>query len=356
MKNNNPGTRDSNFELLRIIAMFLVLIVHADYLSLGRPTQTQIIQEPFSSIGRIFFQAMSIACVNIFILISGWFGIKPNLKSFSNFIFQCIFFYVGIYLVGIVSGFTTFTPKTFVRTFALIKWNWFIYSYILLYILAPALNSYINNSPRKQLLNTIICFYTFQTIYGFLFRTVDFFHDGYSTISFIGLYMLARYIKLYPCKYTTLSTKNDLLIILLSITLIATIEFILISHNAPKHFEYNNYINPFVILAALYTLLLFSKLKFHSKFINWIATSCFAVYLIHINPLLLDKYLHGMKFIYDNTNGFSYLLTISLVLIIIFIISVFLDKIRILVWKLFWKNVERTNIYQMNFNKNHKEL
>ena len=356
MKNSNYVIRESNFELLRIVAMFLVLVVHADYLSLGRPTQIEIMQEPISSIGRIFFQAMSIACVNIFILISGWFGIKPSIKSFSNFIFQCLFFYIGIYLVGIASGFATFSIKGLVRSFALIKWNWFIYSYILLYILAPILNSYINNTPKKQIRNTIICFYIFQTIFAFLFRTVSFFENGYSTISFIGLYMLARYIKLFPNKYTTLSIKNDFLIISFFITLIATIEFILISYNAPEHYKYNNYINPFVILVALYTLLLFSKLKFHSKFINWIASSCFAVYLIHINPLILDKYLHGTKFIYNNTNGFTYLLTISLALIIIFIFAIFLDKIRILVWNLFWKNIERTNIYQMNFNKNYKDL
>lgn len=354
MKNNIQKIRESNFELLRIIAMFLVLVVHADYLSIGRPTQIEIMQEPICSIGRIFIQAMSIACVNIFVLISGWFGIKPSLKSFSNFIFQCLFFYIGIYWIGIASGYATFNIKDCVRSFALIKWNWFIYSYILLYILAPVLNSYINNTPQKQLRNTIIYFYIFQTIFGFLFRTVPFFYEGYSTISFIGLYMLARYVKLYPNKYTTFSIKKDFLIILSSIILVATTEFLLVINNAPKHFNYNNYINPLVIISALYTLLAFSKLKFNNKFINWIATSCFAVYLIHINPLILDKYLDGMKYIYNNTNGIAYLTTITFVLILIFTISILIDKSRIFVWNLLWKNIEKSNIYQTNFSSKNK--
>lgn len=38
--------RQSNMELLRIIAMFLILIVHSDYYSLGAPNKVDIIVAP----------------------------------------------------------------------------------------------------------------------------------------------------------------------------------------------------------------------------------------------------------------------------------------------------------------------
>ena len=41
--------RQSNFELLRIIAMFLVLVVHADYFSLGAPSYQDCVNCPIQS-------------------------------------------------------------------------------------------------------------------------------------------------------------------------------------------------------------------------------------------------------------------------------------------------------------------
>ncbi len=85
--------RESNFELLRIIAMLLVMITHATFLSLGIPTHEDSISTPYNSFGIFLSQSFSTVCVNIFILLSGWFGIKANLKRFSEFIFQLFFLY-----------------------------------------------------------------------------------------------------------------------------------------------------------------------------------------------------------------------------------------------------------------------
>ena len=83
--------RLSNFELLRMIAMFLVLLVHADFFSLGEPTAEECVTNPVDVIPRLLFWSLSIACVDIFVLISGWFGIKPRVKGICNFLFQCFF-------------------------------------------------------------------------------------------------------------------------------------------------------------------------------------------------------------------------------------------------------------------------
>ena len=40
--------RDSNMELLRCIAMFLVVLVHTSFLSLGLPTQEESFHTPTS--------------------------------------------------------------------------------------------------------------------------------------------------------------------------------------------------------------------------------------------------------------------------------------------------------------------
>lgn len=189
--------RLSNIELLRLVAMLLVLVVHANFFALGSPTQHDTVVNPENALARFLFQSFAIVCVNVFVLISGWFGIKPSVKGFSNFIFQCLFFLCGIYLVMLVIGLLPLTLKGIAGCLVLLNWNWFIKAYIGLYILAPVLNAFVENASRKKYLCVLVSFFTFQTIYSWVSNGAVFFEGGYSTMSFIGLYLLARYINVY---------------------------------------------------------------------------------------------------------------------------------------------------------------
>lgn len=63
------GNRQSNIELLRIITMLLVMVVHANFFSLGSPSTKEFQAFPQISITRFFIQSISICCINIFVLI-----------------------------------------------------------------------------------------------------------------------------------------------------------------------------------------------------------------------------------------------------------------------------------------------
>jgi surface polysaccharide O-acyltransferase-like enzyme len=89
--------------------------------------------------------------------------------------------------------------------------GWFIKAYIGLLILSPILNTFIENTTEKQLRWTIIYFYIFQTLYGWFPGGAQFFEYGYSTMSFIGLYLLARYLRLYKQEVLSWNKWIDLL-------------------------------------------------------------------------------------------------------------------------------------------------
>lgn len=190
--------RQSNMELLRIIAMFLVLLVHADFFSLGAPSASDCVNAPVGSSLKVFFEAISIACVDIFVCLSGWFGIKPSVRGFSNFVFQCLFWLIGLYIITLLIGTSTFSIQGIKGCLALTKLNWFIKAYILLYILAPVLNAFVEKASQKEFRNVLIAFFAFEFVYGWIFSgSTLHIVGGYSTISFIGLYLLARYVRLY---------------------------------------------------------------------------------------------------------------------------------------------------------------
>lgn len=323
--------RLSNIELLRIIAMFLVLVVHADFFSLGKPTAHDISAAPLPSFTRFFFQSLSILCVDVFVLISGWFGIKPTFNRVASFLFQCFFFLIGIYVVCLVLGLEVLSVKGIAGCFFLNGWNWFIKAYIGLMILAPVLNVFIERATERQLRNLLICFYVFQTLYGWVSGAAAFFVGGYSTMSFIGLYMLARYVRLYPSKYTQKSPVFDFAVFFVIIMLQAIIAFCFLWSSGYMF----SYVSPLVILSALYLLLLFSKLHIQSKVINWIAISSFAVFLLHTNPNLCKPYfIPVIKQIYAHFSGPMCLFVIFLFLLSVFISAIFIDKFRVAIWNL----------------------
>ncbi len=183
--------------------MFLVLFVHADFFSLGTPDLSHF---SLDSLSRIIVEVICIPCVDIFICISGWFGIKPNMKSISNFLFQCFFFLIGIYVIFVLSGRSEISVEGFKWCFVLTRWNWFIKAYLVLYILSPVLNAFVESASRRVFRNTLLFYFVFQTIYGWYFEdSTTFFQGGYSPLSFIGFYLLMRYIRLYDEKLKSVS-------------------------------------------------------------------------------------------------------------------------------------------------------
>ena len=99
--------RQSNIELLRIISIFLIMVVHATYLTFGTPTPHEIQAKPLGSFFFIGLENVSVICVDIFVLISGWFGIHPKVKSIGGLLFQCVYF--GL-IMAIFFGVTGIQP------------------------------------------------------------------------------------------------------------------------------------------------------------------------------------------------------------------------------------------------------
>ena len=93
--------RLSNIELLRIVSMFCVLIVHADYGALGWPDQSELFSNTNYTIIRTIIESLAIVAVNVFVLISGWFGIKFKWNSLLKLLFQCAFFSLVYIVLGV---------------------------------------------------------------------------------------------------------------------------------------------------------------------------------------------------------------------------------------------------------------
>lgn len=188
--------RQSNFELLRIVAMLMVLSVHANYISFGFLTANEIHANPVGSFGRAFAEAATLAGVNIFVMISGWFGIKASLKGFCNFVFQVLYFFALSLLVTCLLGLNQLSLVNVAYLFCLPNRGWFIICYMTLYVLSPLMNSFLDSAPKRVQLQLLCAFFALQTLYGFIGNSTNY-SFGYTTLSFIGLYLLSGFLRRY---------------------------------------------------------------------------------------------------------------------------------------------------------------
>lgn len=334
--------RDSNIELLRIIAMILVMVVHASFKSIGAPTLEDINSDSTGTFFRFLSESLSIICVNVFVLISGWFGIRAKIIRLSEFLFQVIFFgilmYVGLYALGKIDYMNW---REWLNIF-IFDGHWFVKSYIILYIFAPLLNSFIESCSKRQFTLFLIALFSLQTIYGFWVGS-KWFDRGYSPLSFIGLYMLARYIKLYPNKFTTLNRCWDI-ILYLGFSLCLTLgSYFLVLTGYCKAWRLYQYSDPVVVIAAVYFFLYFTKITFKSKIINWIAVSSFAAYLVHCDIHFFQPYyLNTISHWFQTEGTISFFFSTAVFIFALFCISILLDKIRIVTWNTIVPIIKKT--------------
>ena len=324
------GPRQSNFELLRIVAMLLVLVVHADFWSIGSPDAADFHSEPLSTITRTLMEAIAIVCVNLFILVSGWFGIRASLRGFVNFAFQVFFFSAGACAVLILTGQVSPSPTSICVFLYKSCTPWFVVSYTGLYLFAPVLNIFIERSSCRDLAIFLICFYLFQTILGWPGRA-DFVCGGSSTFSFIGLYVLAAFLR--KCK--TEKYKWGWMLYAVCTPITALLYFIQVRYGL--QIDAIAYASPFVVLASVGLFLVFARMRMrHSRIINWVAKSAFAVYLFHCNNHYMSDLLYKPLFqnIYRDYSGVQYFGVAMLGILAFFIAAIILDQPRKWLWKL----------------------
>ena len=323
------GIRNSNVELLRIVAIILVLIIHGSFRSLGAPTYEEISTLPFSSFLRFFSQSASVVCVNIFILISGWFGITIRTSRIVELLFQILFFCTIIYIVLILMGITTFSISRYIRLFFFNGSYWFIKAYLFLYILSPLLNIFAEKSSKRQMITFLIAFFSFQTIYDCIADT-PWLGGGFSPISFIGLYLLARFLRNDSNQVITKQKGYIYFIIYCSTVLFSSFMSLLLP-NGMSFFYY--YSSPIVIISSVSLFLFFIRIRINSKMINWIAVSSFAVYIFHSCPLVFESYfITQIQKWHSNLALTDFIINSALFFLCIFSLSIFLDKVRIIIW------------------------
>lgn len=321
----NTSIRESNMELLRLICILLIISGHIvgahSYDTMG--DNSYYINH--------FFRSFTIVAVNVYVLISGYFGIKLNMKKLWNINMMVTVYSMLFLIFSLWIGFHEFAlRKDILYLFPVItKQYWFITIYFVLCFLSPFLNLYIEKANKKNLENLLLtlfgCFCLLPTL-SFLLDFPSITADaGYGIVNFCFLYLLGRYIRLYYVRHYS----KYFYLIGYGITAIALCIFQL-SYSYILGFSFTSllsYDTFFVLVGAIFLFMFFREIKIKKKWINYAATFCLSAYVIHIHPLTFS-YLFKDLLKVQNYEGWNYAVLLIVLPIIIYLICMGIEVIR----------------------------
>lgn len=274
--------RQSNFELLRIISILMIITLHYFNGSMGGALDTNNLSNSHFNYYLVRFgESLCIVAVNCFILITGYFMYKSNtikLRKVFNLVFTLIFYNVLLCTISIVlkiPGYdTNFYDNLFKSFFS--DGAWFVIIYIILYLLVPYINLVIKNINKKQHGILITIMLIVFSVYPTFIDNITILDNGNGIISFIMLYFIGSYINKYNIN------KRKIWIYLIFYILMQAMTYILAinDYNKIYPFAYNTIFN---VLGSVFLFLAFSKLNIKSKIINKISKHTLGIYLMHVN-------------------------------------------------------------------------
>ena len=279
------NTRRSGVELLRILAILMVISVHR----MGHQT---LYSAPQFSISYYFLWFIEIAgykAVDIFFIISGYFGITQRFKGKKLLLleFKVLVYCVGFYILSVIVKYQAFSFRDFLRAWLpyLGGHYWYYTAYISLMLLSPWLNKMVQALEKKKLLLLILLITGVSTLsIGDAFFT----SDGYSVFWAINLYLIGAYIRLYykkmmsPKKSICFSFACTMFIFLWFVVVGRLTQYIFGREVFSTHFLVYRQLP--VVMGAVFAVIAFVQIDFKGivgKVINSISRCTFGVYLVH---------------------------------------------------------------------------
>ena len=331
-----------NFEVLRTIAMLMVVICHFYAHGLGYVTRSVIDTSGiglFNYLVSDYVVVVCSVCVNVYVLISSYFLIdKPfNCTRFIRLWMQVVFYSV---LFAVIAHFMLPEGNSWpevINNFTPIRSNvyWFVTLYMGLLLLAPFLSKTVSSLTKSQY-KKFICVLVLlgcTTDLSFPWGNAMRVEGGYSLIWFIVLFFVGGYLRRFD-----INIRPSKIIFCFFILSFATWGYdaigVLMSHfirhqEIQSHPIYHNGMS-FFLSVLFFTWFKSLKIKkgILTKLLIWLAPYTFGVYLIHDN-LYVRSFLWDRMLDMKSYMGSPSLLFIMVLLTIsIFLFCVVIDYIR----------------------------
>lgn len=291
--------RQSNFELLRIICMFLIVAGHVTW-------QTKFSYDELNLVHRVSIQSLWMGGelgVWCFTLISAYFlsGSHFKIKSLKKIWGITLFYSISIYLLLVIFHVIPINPKDALKSFLPVLTGnyWYVSAYIGMYILVPYMNIVIEHLEKKEYQKFLLLLFIMFSLLPYL-KNITVVTNNNSVINLVYIYFVGGYLRKYSSDFTKENQKYYILIFLGSLILMLSSIVVLDLIRPKSWFAFLTTSSPLEAIAGVSLFLISKNTSIsYNEIINKIAASTFAVYLIHCQaiflPILWDKIVHAQQ-------------------------------------------------------------
>lgn len=313
---NIEGGRCSNFEMLRIVCMLMIICGHIMQLH----SYSQLYDLSWY-INQICFP-FCIVAVDVFIVISGYFSINMNSKKLWSMNWMVTFYSVIILFVSLYIGLKSFEPRKDWMAFlpVLTKQYWFITDYVVLCLISPFLNLLVESLDRDHFKRFLVISFAVFCVVPTCARILNFkdvANDaGMGLINFIFLYFIGRFIKLhYKTFYHKWIYLSAFVLCMASLAVFQILYSYILGFDFTALYSYDTL---FCVVGAISLFLYFKNLTFSNRFINLLAKPCLSVYVMHFNNLFFALIFTDLLKIQE-LYGYTYILSLFIVPVTVYI-------------------------------------
>jgi len=350
IKKGNIKVRNSAIELVRILAMFMIVYYHL-ILFFIEPIDTNPI-----------YKAIQIPLhigVVLFVLISGFFGIRPSFHGFFKIL--CI---VAVYFLPLRLWYIykmNMGGMAMLDSFHVLSKTpyWFVRTYLCLYLVSPLLNKCLKDISERERIYYLFAFSVIAVYLGLLQCDISLI-DGKNLANFILIYIIGNTIKIEKDKLSRLSNisfwgsffvLNFVLVFLYCYFYNSSVSDFIWNWSFP-------YYSPILLFSSILFIIPFTRYNINSPRINYLAASAFSIYIIHHQPVVLDLILQPIAHaIYMMTAGnvAICIVTIGLLALFILVLCVLIDKLLTPLWRVLDKlGSFLESMILKSFSPNHK--
>lgn len=323
-------SRSSGIELLKILAIFIIVISHVTQTLTSVNTDVpwtdymiDISKASASGVNMalLVLRTFGVFGNSIFFISSAWFLLnndrvkaKKELKLFLD-VWTISVLICGVVLLvrhGSIEG-KLLIKQIFPTLFAN---NWYMTCYLLFYPIHGILNKSIRAMSQKELLLAATALGTLYILVDYVVCQVPF---PSMLILWITIYVIVAYAKLYMRDHID-NSKVNVLFVLVGIlgnagVIIATnLAGMKIGFLQTKVMHWANNCSPFLLMAAFGLFNIFRNIDFSNRVINSISKMSLFIYVIHENMLLRTYYRPMLWHEVYNRFGYSHVLVWLLIL------------------------------------------
>lgn len=336
--------RNSSIELLRILAIFGIVVMH---------TNAAVMKECYG-INQIWTQienGVFNAGVSVFVLISGFYGIRRNKNKIVTLWTTVAFYSVVSAMVGYVL--MGESVKSLLTAAIPISTNryWFISCYIILMLFAPYINRFIELTSQPHFTRLLVLMsVVFLVSPTLLYYSV--LGGGKNIVNMLLLYFLGAYIHKYNLH--NLVNKKVLwkiFFITTTLNILLNLAVSMATGGDQAHIPFARDCSLFVVVEAVAIMLLFVKTTLHSKIVNIIASHVFAVYLFEgalrnvIKIIVFDYTIYEHKSYWFAINIIVAVCLVVGCIFIDFVVQKLLEPLRNLLFRIIEKLQPRVTNY-----------